>query len=333
MTVASTKNKISYIADGSKTAYDFDFKIFEDTDLVVTLKDLDGFESTVTNYTVTGAGEDDGGYITFSTAPTANYGIVIQRILPVTQEHDYEEGGKFLSQAHEDAIDRLTMIDQQQDGSISRAVKIPVSDGDIDMTLPSKESRQGRYLYGADSGKITAVIETTTSGVVMTSFGEGLVTQADKEDGRNYIGLDKVSTVDTSTSVVESNGIKTYVDDIYNQEHEWTKQQYSAIDSLTIPAGTGTLFWDVSVSPIALITLTRDLTIGTPTNLKNGSIYLLQVKQDATGGWAITWSTDIKWNYNETPTVVSTAEGVTMFTFITDGTYLYGSLYWASEEV
>jgi hypothetical protein len=61
-----------------------------------------------------------------------------------------------------------------------------------------------------------------------------------------------------------------------------------------------------------------------PTNLKVQT-YILHVLQDATGSRTLTWNTVFKWPAGVAPTLTTTANARDIFSFVSDGTNLYGS--------
>jgi len=69
--------------------------------------------------------------------------ILIRRVVPVTQEERYQEEGTFPSETTERALDKLTMIDQQQDEDLSRSIKVPI--GDASPEFPVSSERAGKY--------------------------------------------------------------------------------------------------------------------------------------------------------------------------------------------
>jgi len=117
MTVSSSTNSASYSGNGSTTVFAYGFKIFNDSDLTVTLvNDTTGVETLqvlTTNYTVSGAGTNSGGNVTFVSAPASGVTVKIERVMPYTQTTAYTENDPFPAQAHEDALDKLTMLTQQ----------------------------------------------------------------------------------------------------------------------------------------------------------------------------------------------------------------------------
>lgn len=117
MTVSSTTTKNSYSGDGSTTTFAYAFKIFADADLTVILRSAAGTETVqtlTTNYTVTNAGNASGGNVVFVTAPASGVTVVIRRNMAQTQSTDYTANDPFPAESHEDALDRLTFIAQQQ---------------------------------------------------------------------------------------------------------------------------------------------------------------------------------------------------------------------------
>ena len=66
-------------------------------------------------------------------------------------------------------------------------------------------------------------------------------------------------------------------------------------------------------------------TMGAPTNLKVGT-YILHVVQDSGGSKTITtWNSVFKWPAGVAPTLTTTANARDLFSFVSDGTNLYGS--------
>jgi hypothetical protein len=129
MTVSTTTNRASYSGNGSTTAFAYGFKIFADADLTVIIRSSAGVETTktlTTHYTVSGAGADSGGNVTFTTGnvPASGETVVILRQLTLTQGTDYVANDPFPAESHEDALDRLTMITQQLSEETGRSLKL-----------------------------------------------------------------------------------------------------------------------------------------------------------------------------------------------------------------
>ena len=171
MTVSTTTNRASYSGNGSTAAFAYGFKIFADADLTVIIRSSAGVETTktlTTHYTVSGAGTDSGGNVTFTTGniPASGETVVILRKLTLTQGTDYVANDPFPAESHEDALDRLTMIAQQHDEAIGRALK--VSQTNVIATsefTTSATDRANKLLSFDGSGDLTVTegkIDTVT---------------------------------------------------------------------------------------------------------------------------------------------------------------------------
>lgn len=167
MTVATSTSSNSYAGNGSLTSFAYAFKIFADSDLLVTLvTDATGAEVTqtlTTDYTVTGAGSDSGGNVVLGTAPASGVTVVIRRVLPLTQTTNYVPNDPFPAEAHEDALDKVTMLAQQNSVDNERSIIIP--EGEVDAgtvrVLPSAVSRANKYLFFDAGGGVTTADSTS----------------------------------------------------------------------------------------------------------------------------------------------------------------------------
>jgi hypothetical protein len=130
MTVSSDLNRISYTGNGTTTVFPVNYYFLEDSHLQVVLITAAGVETIqtlTTNYTVTGAGNEAGGSVTMLVAPPTGTTLVIQRDVPATQETDYLANDPFPAESHERALDKLTMLVQQNERELDRALKIPLA--------------------------------------------------------------------------------------------------------------------------------------------------------------------------------------------------------------
>jgi microcystin-dependent protein len=86
---------------------------------------------------------------------SANY-IVIERVMPLTQETDLLNQGAVYPQAIEDALDYLTMITQQLQDQLNRAIIFSVADT-VEVTLPTATARANLFLGFNSSGDPIAI--------------------------------------------------------------------------------------------------------------------------------------------------------------------------------
>ena len=167
MSVPSTTNRVQYTGDGANNTYDYTYRIFVESDLLVTVTDLSDVETTLalsTDYTVTGVGDASGGTIVLvdsgqawltSGDLTSGFTITIRRVLPLTQGTDIRNQGDFFPEVHEDEFDRSRMIDQQQQDELDRSWKFPESVDPVtfDATIPA-----------AIVGEVNRTISTNATG-------------------------------------------------------------------------------------------------------------------------------------------------------------------------
>lgn len=138
MTVSTQINKVQYNGPGSGP-FTITYPFLKDTDILVVKTDSSGTDTTLilnTDFTVSGAGNPSGGELNLTTPLSASDRITIVREVELVQEVDYLPNDKFPAETHEEALDRLTMITQQLDEKITRAVVLPISALTGDLELP-----------------------------------------------------------------------------------------------------------------------------------------------------------------------------------------------------
>ena len=120
-----------YTANGSQTVFGYGFKIYASTDIEVIETSVAGVESTVnpSNYTLSGIGNDAGGNITFSVAPSNGKKITARLKPPVEQQTNLRNQGGYLPEVVERMGDRLAMISLYIAEELSRSIKVDISSG------------------------------------------------------------------------------------------------------------------------------------------------------------------------------------------------------------
>jgi hypothetical protein len=141
MAVTTTSSTVSYAGNGSAHSFTVPFKFFAHGDLVVTTT-TSGVVSTKTlgvDYTVAGAGSDSGGGITFTgAAPAVGTTVTIARSTSPTQSTSFSTAGSFSPKAHENALDRVTMVGQE---TVTRTAAIETRATALEGRATSLESR------------------------------------------------------------------------------------------------------------------------------------------------------------------------------------------------
>ena len=105
------------------------------------------------------------------------------------------------------------------------------------------------------------------------------------------------------------------------EENTFTAQQY--FDDQALTSGTA-VSWNANTAQVATLTLGHNATMSNATNHKSGGVYILRVTQSSSPK-TLAWGTSYKWPGNTAPVMTATASAVDVFTFVSDGTYMYGS--------
>ena len=83
--------------------------------------------------------------------------------------------------------------------------------------------------------------------------------------------------------------------------------------------------WDASLGRIATVTLGGARALSNATNLRVGT-YILHVLQNTSGNSTLTFSNQYKFTANIQPSITANANARDMFSFVSDGTNMYGAM-------
>jgi hypothetical protein len=104
-----------------------------------------------------------------------------------------------------------------------------------------------------------------------------------------------------------------------------TAQEYTAahnFNATTLTSGSS-IAWDLSANQVARLVLSTNGTMADASNKVDGSVYILLVTQ-GTGSNTLAWNTTYKWTGGITPTLTTGSAKSDIFTFISNGTSLFG---------
>ena len=176
MTLATTSTKAVAQGNGANTSWPFTFLIPAMDSIVVSLVDIASGNITPiapAYFSVTGLGNPTGGAVTYPLSGTpvaATSYVVVQRIVPDTQETDFTLQGAVYPTDIEDALDYVTMICQQLQGQINQSIVFSPADT-VTPVLPSKTARANLYLAFDSNGDPIAtagpVVGTTVSAAMI----------------------------------------------------------------------------------------------------------------------------------------------------------------------
>jgi len=156
MTISSTTVKNSYSGNGTLDTFNYTFKIFADADIQVIIRDASATETVktlTTHYTVTGAGNANGGTIVFTSGniPTGTETVVIRRASPQTQAIDYIANDPFPAESHEEGLDRSMMAIQQLQEEIDRSIKLSRTNTMTSTEFAVGATERAGKIFGFDS--------------------------------------------------------------------------------------------------------------------------------------------------------------------------------------
>lgn len=181
MTLETTANKVIFQGNAATTVFTYSFIIPDAASVSAIYTDADGVETTLapSQYEITGLNEDAGGTFTYPTtgSPIAvGTTLTLQRIVPLVQETQLENQGGYYPAVVEDALDYLTMIDQQQQDQLDRTITAsPTDPSGLTYTLPSAEARANQFLYFDSDGNVSSAAGAVGDGVVVSSAMEPVV--------------------------------------------------------------------------------------------------------------------------------------------------------------
>jgi len=122
MTITNPDNIITFNGDGVTVHFPFPIYFLDDSHVVVTkIKIADQSRLALIeglDYTLTGAGDQTGGAVTMTTAPTSAFLLEIKRIVPIIQSDNYHANDVFPAETFEKDLDYGIMVSQQLDRRI-----------------------------------------------------------------------------------------------------------------------------------------------------------------------------------------------------------------------
>lgn len=195
MTVSTSTSRVAYAGDSATVSFAIPFVFLEDAHITALLRDSAGSETAWeagTHYSLSGAGNEAGGTLTVLTTPTdftptVGETLVIRRVVEITQGTDYPEGGEFPAKAHEQALDKLTMIAHQHAERLDRSLQVPASDTATSLDLPNESTRAGKFLAFDGSGNPIVAAGTSADLTPVSAFMNTLLDDADAATARTTL--------------------------------------------------------------------------------------------------------------------------------------------------
>ena len=204
MPVQATTRVNRSTGNGVTTVFPYTFKLISQSHIRVT---VDGVVKTITtDYTVSGVGDAGGGNVTFTTAPANLAAVVLSGSAPYSRSTDYVRNGSFQEETVDNDFDLAVILMQQLDERQGRAIAIPIDDATgTDVELPVAADRASKYLaFDADGNPVAT--SGTSSVIVVSTFAETLLDDADAAAMRTTIGAFASAGGNLSGMIVEAEG-------------------------------------------------------------------------------------------------------------------------------
>ena len=268
MTISSTTNTVSYTGTGSATSFSVTYVFFGtgttaeiEVVEVVIATGAETVKSNGSDFTVSG-GSGATGTVTAAVAPASTVKWVINRTTTQTQETDYVENDPFPAESHEEALDRLTAVDQEQQRVLERTAQLPDGyTGAFDPTLPSIITGSTVLAYNAaatafEVGPTTVAIsgaaaEAAAAAASATSAdGSATSAAASAATAATYAGTQSVDlfngtgsqtafTLSVAPANGDENNTDVHISGVYQQKNTYAVSGTTLTFSTAPPAATG----------------------------------------------------------------------------------------------
>lgn len=165
---------VRYLADGIETVFTYPFPIFASEDMAVYIDGaLQGF-----GFTVSDAGNTDGGTVIFDAAPADGVIVTLERLLPLERVTDFIEGGDFSARAINNELDYLTASVQQLHRYQSQMIRYGDHETPGGIILPDRAVRASRALgFDEDGDPVAVSLDGAMAAPDFTASGTGAVTR------------------------------------------------------------------------------------------------------------------------------------------------------------
>ena len=248
------QTKVKYTGNGVVYEFPTIFAFFENDNVVVYLNGV------IINggYSVTGAGETDGGLVIFNTPPAEGDKIVILRKVVVERVTDFQEGGSFRAKNINDEFDHQTAFCQQIQEAIERCVKVEVTDeqtpeellaevyGKLDsateVAQEAVEAAKGATEAVASAEKTLAEVNTYVdeSKEEIDALIVKTTTEIDKtienatEEIKSAAVAEAEKAIDAGVKVIEDKAIEATkgLDDAVNKSRIWAEGEQAEVKEL-----------------------------------------------------------------------------------------------------
>lgn len=214
MPVNTTKSSKVFLGNGSTVLWDCDFRIFQSSDVAATIVNPTTGDMRVlspnTEYTVSGANDDDGFQVTTALPVDSGMKLLIERDVPYTQPTSFTNQSRFFPILHQDMADRLSMQIQQLSTGVNNSLSRPNEAVNYYDLEGNRMANVASGLTGTDAANLAQVISLLASTTITNSpfiqAGTGAVTRSMLDKNQETVsvldfGADKTGVADSTTKI------------------------------------------------------------------------------------------------------------------------------------
>jgi hypothetical protein len=186
--VSDLTPRVAYTAEAAQTDFVVPFQFVENGDILVYVDAV--LQTITTDYTLTGAQDEDGGTVAFVSGRSAGEIILIVRELPIELTTHVPLAGPLDIPGINLMFSRVVMLIQQIDGNRIRSLRQPTSDTADIAELPTAAERAGNYL-GFDADGDPVALSSVSTAVAATPFWEGVISNSTTAaEAREDLGIE-----------------------------------------------------------------------------------------------------------------------------------------------
>ncbi len=177
---------VRYVASGTQTIFEYPFPVFASEDIKVY---FDGAPQYF-GFDIAGAGDTNGGSITFDAAPLSGTIVTIERRVPLERMTDFLEGGDFSAKSINNELDYLTASIQQVSRDNDTMLRYSDHENTATTILPDKITRANKALGFDENGNPIAVsLAGSMAAPDFTALGIGAVTRTSTGKFSDFVSV------------------------------------------------------------------------------------------------------------------------------------------------
>ncbi len=204
MTSTTTSAKVRYNGDGATAIFPTTFKFIINSHVTAILRDASNVETIwveATDFTLTGAGDKDGGTLTATAAPAIGEVLIIKLDAPFTQVKVLPLGGPFPSTQVEEMGDLAAMVSSRNNENFERTLHVPDTDSQngTDLELPIDSVRASLFLAFDSNGAPTVAAGTSANLGPVSAYIDTLLPAVDADAARAILVAAGTGVINTFT--------------------------------------------------------------------------------------------------------------------------------------